>query len=32
MGVEHNPLAVLKTELIRSLQALDSVHQFQIIS
>ncbi|MGO8689560.1 MAG: VWA domain-containing protein [Thermoguttaceae bacterium] len=32
MGVEHNPLEALKTELIRSLQAFDSVHQFQIIS
>ena len=28
----HGALAVLKTELIRSLQGIDSVHQFQIIS
>ncbi len=32
MGAEHNPLAALKKELIRSLQAIDSVHQFLIIS
>jgi hypothetical protein len=32
MGIEHNPLAALKIELIRSLQTVDSVHQFQIIS
>ena len=32
MGTGQNALATVKTEIVRSFQAVDSVHQFQIIS